>query len=135
MSSEADIPADSPLRTFTKRNLPASLASTYRHGHISGHPRAPAAQRALERRRNAILRAMDAAQIAAAYDDATRRINALLDEDRRRHEELDREKEKLTAQRQLERKLFWRQKEEKAAKGKGGGGSGGGSVVKEEAEP
>ena len=130
MSSEADIPADSPLRTFTKRNLPPSLASTYLHGHISGHPRTHAAQRALERRRNAILRAMDRAQIAAAYDDATRRINALLDEDRRRHEELDREVEKLTAQRQLERKLFWRQKEAKAAKGKGGSRS----IVKEEVE-
>ena len=129
MSTEPEIPANSPLRAFPKRNLPASLASTYPHGHISGHPRSPAQQHALERRQATILRTMSASQIESAYDETTRRINAILDEDRRRHEELDREAEKLTAQRELERKLFRRQQQERAAR-KGEGTS----VVKQEVE-
>lgn len=130
MPNEPDIPLDSPLRTFPKRNLPQSLASTYPHGHISGHARSPQAQRAFEARKNTILRTMNAEQIEAAYLETTNRINAILDEDRKRNEEIDREVENLTAQRELERKLFWRQKEEKAGKVRGGAAG----EVKEEKE-
>ena len=59
---------------------------------------------------------MNAEQIEAAYMETTNRINAILDEDRKRNEEIDREVENMTAQRELERKLFWRQKEERAGK-------------------
>ena len=120
-----------PPRTHPKRNLPPALASPHTLGHISGLPRTAAAQRALERRAAVVLRAMDAAQIEAAYEAATARINAILDEDRRRNEELDREVGKRTAQRQLERKLWYRQKEVKAARK--GEAAAGADVVKEEA--
>ncbi len=118
MPLDPPIPANSPLRTHLKRGLPASLASTYPHGHISGHPRSAAAQRAFEARKAQILRTMSAEQIESAYQENVRKILGMLEADRRRNEEIDREMEKAEAQRELERRLFWRQKNEKKEKEK-----------------
>lgn len=57
---------------------------------------------------------MNAEQIESAYQEAVKKITLILDEDRKKNDDLDREVEKLTAQRQLERKIYWKQKEEKA---------------------
>lgn len=101
-----DIPLASRERTHAKRDLPQSLASTYMHGHISGHPRSPAARRAFETRKRIILRSMTAEQIEAAYQETVQRITAVLEEDRKRNEEVDREVEKVTKQREMERRIF-----------------------------
>ena len=101
-----DIPLDSNLRTHLKRDLPQSLASTYPHGHISGHPRSPTAQRAFETRKLNILRTMNAEQIEVAYQETVQKIKVVLDEDRKKNEEIDREIKKLTKQREMERKIY-----------------------------
>ena len=130
MSPRPEIPLDSPLRTHPKRDLPQSLASTYPHGHISGHPRSPAEQRAFEARKTTILRSMNAEQIEAAYQDTVKRVVSVLDDDRKKNEEVDREVEKATKQREMERKIFWKMKgENEKIDGKGDASS-----VKEEGE-
>ena len=130
MAPQPDIPLDSPLRTYVKRGLPQSLASTYPHGHISGHPRSPAEQRAFEARKVTILRSMNAEQIEVAYQDTVKRVLSVLEDDRKKNEEVDREIEKATKQREMERKIFWKMKgETEKVEGKGDGLS-----VKEEGE-
>jgi hypothetical protein len=116
MASLEDIPMDSPLRKYAKRDLPQSLASTYPHGHISGRPRSPQAQRAFNARKAAILRTMDAEQIEAAYQENVAKVVAILEADRKKNEEIDREVDKLKAQKQLETKIAWKRREEKAIK-------------------
>ena len=130
MTPQPEIPLDSPLRTYAKRGLPQSLASTYPHGHISGHPRSPAEQRAFEARKVTILRSMNAEQIEAAYQDTVKRVLSILEDDRKRNEEVDREIEKATKQREMERKIFWKMKgDAERVEGKGDG-----TRVKEEGE-
>jgi hypothetical protein len=116
MPTQSDIPLDSPLRTHPKRDLPDSFASTYPHGHISGHPRPPHAQRAFEARKGTILRTMNAVQIEDAYQEAVKKVRAILDEDRKRNEEIDREVDKMTQQRAMEKKIFLKLREERAKK-------------------
>ncbi|MCJ1474946.1 hypothetical protein MMC13_003606 [Lambiella insularis] len=127
MTPLPDIPLDSPLRTHQKRDLPQSLASTYAHGHISGHPRSPAAQRAFEARKLSILRSMTAEQIEVAYQETVKKVTAVLEEDRKKKEEVDREVEKLTKQREMERRIF--------RKMKGGSVKGDGMLMKDEGDP
>jgi hypothetical protein len=107
-----DITVDSPLRTHVKRDLPQSLASTYPHGHISGHPRSPPSQRAFEARKATILRTMTAEQIETAYQETVKKVTVILDEDRKKNEEIDREVEKLRKQRETERKVFRKMRED-----------------------
>ena len=126
MASLPDIPLDSPLRIHPKRDLPQLFASTYTHGHISGHERSLAAQRAFEARKSAILRSMTAEQVESAYQDTVKKIMAVLEEDRRKNEEVDREVEKLTKQREMERMIFRKMKERS--------GKADGLEVKEETE-
>ena len=126
MASLPNIPLDSPDRVYLKRDLPPSLASTYSHGHISGHQRSAVAQRAFEARKVAILRSMTAEQIESTYQETVKKITAILEEDRRKNEEVDREVEKLTKVREMERKIF-RKMKEKSGKGEG-------TEVKEEGE-
>lgn len=116
MTASHDIPLDSPLRTHLKRDLPPSLASTYQHGHISGRPRSPGSQRAFEARKANILRTMTAEQIETAYQETVKKITAVLEEDRKKNEEIDREVEKLTKQREMERRIFKEDLGKKGAK-------------------
>ena len=115
MTPQPEIPSDSELRVYHKRGLPRSMSSTYPHGHISGHPRNPLAQKQLEQRKVQILRSMDAEQIEAAYEDAAKKINAILEVDNKKNEEIDNEINKLKAQRELEKRLLQRQKEGRGA--------------------
>ncbi|MCJ1387668.1 hypothetical protein MMC18_000511 [Xylographa bjoerkii] len=126
MAGLPNIPLDSPLRIYLKRDLPRLFASTYAHGHISGHERSVPAQRALEARKVAILRSMTAEEIESAYQEAVKKIMTVLEEDRRKNEEVDREVEKLTKQREMERMIFRKLKERS--------GKGDGAEVKEEGE-
>ncbi|MCJ1480953.1 hypothetical protein MMC06_001109 [Schaereria dolodes] len=111
-----DIPLECPSRVYIKRGLPPFLASTYPHGHISGHQRSPNAQRSFEARKASILRNMTASEIEIAYQDIVAKINAIIEEDRRRNEEVDREVEILSKQREMERKLFWKLVEDSGRK-------------------
>ena len=83
---------------------------------------------------------MTAEQIESAYEETVKKVMAVLEDDRRVNEEIDREAERLRDQRELERKLFWKMKEEferrSRRKGNEGDGEGewGGAVVKEEGE-
>lgn len=117
MTASQDIPLGSPFRTHPKRDLPPSLASTYQHGHISGHPRSPGSQRAFEARKANILRTMNTEQIETAYQETVKKITAILEEDRKKNEEIDREAEKLTKQREMERGIFRKMKEDLGKKG------------------
>ena len=115
-TSPRDIPYDSPLRKHEKRGLPPTLASTYPHGHISGHPRSPTQQRAFESRKSTILHTMSASQIENAYQDNVRKVLDILEEDKKKNEEIDRQVEMKNKQREMERKLYWRMKEEQGKK-------------------
>ena len=81
---------------------------------------------------------MSASQIDGAYQDTVRKVLSVLDEDRRKNEEIDREVEKLKKQREMERKLFWRMKEEQGNKSgkklEDNGSKEEGTKVKEEGE-
>lgn len=111
-----DIPADDPSRTFPKRGLPQSFASTYAHGQLSGHPRNERDLRNFEARKATILRSMDAEQIEVAYQETVKNILKQVEEDRKTNEEIDRDLEMREAQRDLERRIYRRQKEERAAR-------------------
>ena len=116
--AEPDVPLDSPLRTHKKRGLPDVFASTYAHGHISGRARTPAQQKAFEQAKAKYLRTLNAEQIEATYWETAKKINTILEEDQKKKDEIEREMDKLKAQRELERKIFWKQKEEKEAREK-----------------
>ena len=58
---------------------------------------------------------MGADEIEAAYEDAAKKINAILEVDNKKNEEIDNEINKLKAQRELEKRLLQRQKEGRAA--------------------
>lgn len=87
---------------------------------------------------------MTAEQIESAYEETVKKVLAVLEDDRRKNEEIDREVERLKDQRELERKLFWKMKGEferkTRRKGDDGDGNGNGegdwdrAVVKEERE-
>ncbi|MCJ1284224.1 hypothetical protein MMC26_003555 [Xylographa opegraphella] len=126
MANFPDIPLGSPLRIYPKRDLPQSFASTYAYGHISGHERSAAAQRAFDARKATILQSMTAEQAETAYQDTVKKIIAVLEEDRKKNEEVDREVEKLTKQREMERMIFRKMKERS--------GKVDGPAVKEESE-
>ncbi|MCJ1327173.1 hypothetical protein MMC10_003840 [Thelotrema lepadinum] len=117
----ADAPANDDIATkmrilYPKRGLPPSLSSTYPHGLISGSHRSPRDQEAFDYRKASILQTMNKTQIEEAYWETVGKINALLEDDRKKNEEVEREMKKLVDQRELERKLFYRQREEKAGK-------------------
>jgi len=117
---QADVPLNSSLRTHHKRGLPPALfSSTTPHGHISGNPRPPQMQRAFETRKATIMRTMTATQIEAAYQEKVNEILQVVEEDRRKNEEIDREAELLSKQREMERRVFWKVREEKDKQRKG----------------
>ena len=130
MADLPDATANASPQRFPKRNLPDSLASAYLHGLISGQPRSAQSQRSFDARKAIILRTMNAEQIESTYTETAKKINSILEEDRKKNEEIDREVQKLSDQRQLERKLWQKQKDEKAVKeGKNGAG-----IIKDEEE-
>lgn len=59
---------------------------------------------------------MNAVQIEDAYQEAVKKVRAILDEDRKRNEEIDREVDKMTQQRAMEKKIFLKLREERAKK-------------------
>lgn len=81
---------------------------------------------------------MTAEQIESAYEETVKKVMAVLEDDRRMNDEIDREAERMRDQRELERKLFWKMKEEferkSRRKGNEGEGEWDGAVVKEERE-
>ncbi|KAI4156757.1 MAG: hypothetical protein LQ340_000014 [Diploschistes diacapsis] len=102
-----------PSNAYLKRGLPDFLSST-----------SSREQEAFDYRKASILRTMTKEQIDQAYWETVGKVIALLEDDRKKNEETEREMKKLDDQRQLERKLFYRQKEERAAKGAKVDGSG-----------
>jgi hypothetical protein len=59
---------------------------------------------------------MTAEQIETAYQETVKKITAVLEEDRKKNEEIDREVEKLTKQREMERRIFKEDLGKKGAK-------------------
>lgn len=59
---------------------------------------------------------MTAEQIETAYQETVKKVTAVLEEDRKRNEEIDREVEKLTKQREMERRIFKEDLGKKGAK-------------------
>ena len=49
---------------------------------------------------------MNAEQIEVAYQQTVQKIKGILEEDRKKNEEIDREIKKLTKQREMERKIY-----------------------------
>jgi len=60
---------------------------------------------------------MNTEQIETAYQETVKKITAILEEDRKKNEEIDREAEKLTKQREMERGIFRKMKEDLGKKG------------------
>ncbi|KAL8754974.1 MAG: hypothetical protein Q9184_004942 [Pyrenodesmia sp. 2 TL-2023] len=100
------LPLTSPLRTHPKRNLPISLASTYPHGHLGGHPRTPSQQRNFEARKAEILATMTAEQIEKRYVEVTEKVKAVLAEEERRRQDVEGKMEKLRKEREVERRVY-----------------------------
>ncbi|MCJ1301499.1 hypothetical protein MMC08_004300 [Hypocenomyce scalaris] len=120
--NHTDIPLTSPLRTLPKRGLPPSLFSTpHPHGLLSGHSRSPNAQRAFDARKATIMRTMTAAEIEAAYQEKVKDILKVVEEDRKMNEEVERKVELLRKQREMERRVFWKMREERERGREGGG--------------
>ena len=59
---------------------------------------------------------MTAEQIETAYQETVKKVTAVLEEDRKKNEEIDREVEKLTKQREMERRIFKEDLGKKGAK-------------------
>jgi len=59
---------------------------------------------------------MNAEQIETAYQETVKKVTAVLEEDRKKNEEIDREVEKLTKQREMERRIFKEDLGKKGAK-------------------
>ena len=131
-ADSSDKTSGDTLSAYPKRGLPDFLSSTYAHGLISGKPRSSRDQEAFDFRKASILRTMTKEQIEEAYWETAGKINALLEDDRKKNEDVEREMKKLDDQRQLERKLFYRQKEERA--GKAGRPTDGAGLIKLEME-
>jgi site-specific DNA-adenine methylase len=55
---------------------------------------------------------MTAEQIETAYQETVKKVTVILDEDRKKNEEIDREVEKLRKQRETERKVFRKMRED-----------------------
>ncbi|KAK0509843.1 hypothetical protein JMJ35_007237 [Cladonia borealis] len=106
IDTEEPIPLTSPLRTHHKRGLPPTLASTYPHGHISGHARSPAQQAAFEARKEEILKTMSTADIEKRYEEKVKEIRGVLEETERKTKEVEGEMEKLRMDREMERRVW-----------------------------
>lgn len=59
------------------------------------------------------MRTMSAAQIEAAYQEKVREILEVVEEDRKTNEEVERKVELLRKQREMERRVFWKMREER----------------------
>lgn len=59
---------------------------------------------------------MTAEQIETVYQETVKKVTAVLEEDRKKNEEIDREVEKLTKQREMERRIFKEDLGKKGAK-------------------
>lgn len=105
-SHNEDIPLNSPLRTHPKRGLPPTLASTYPHGHISGHPRSASQQQAFEARKEEILKTMTKADIERRYEEKVKEIRGVMEDNERRGREVGGEIEKLRMEREMERRVW-----------------------------
>ena len=103
---QESIPLNSPLRTHHKRGLPPTLASTYPHGHISGHARSPSQQQAFEARKEEILKTMSKADIEKRYEEKVKEIRGVLEETERKTKEVEGEMEKLRMDREMERRVW-----------------------------
>ena len=106
------LPLTSPLRTYPKRGLPPSFASTYPHGLISGHARTPSQQARLAARTAEILRTMGTgAAIERGYEEVVGRIRREVEEGERRGREVEGEVEKLRMEREMERRVWGKLRE------------------------
>jgi hypothetical protein len=123
----APAPPHSPSqpKIYHKKNLPAYITSTYPHGLITNVPRSAKEQEAFDHRKSEVLRKFSLAQIQALYDEQAQKVNAMLAEDRRLNEDIEKKIEILTKQRDLERKLYLQMKGRRGG-GKRSGGSAGG---------
>ena len=110
---DLDISLNSSLRTFRKRDLPEYLSSTYLHGQLSGQPRSKLQQGTFDVRKARILENMDAAQIETAYQATVSKIRAVLEQNRRENEEIDRKVESLKKSRETEVKVFHQMMEQR----------------------
>lgn len=59
------------------------------------------------------MRTMTAAQIEAAYQEKVKEILEVVEEDRKTNEEVERKVELLRKQREMERRVFWKMREER----------------------
>lgn len=59
------------------------------------------------------MRTMSAAQIEAAYQEKVKEILEVVEEDRKTNEEVERKVELLRKQREMERRVFWKIREER----------------------
>ncbi|KAL8863600.1 MAG: hypothetical protein Q9178_000281 [Gyalolechia marmorata] len=107
------IPLDSPLRTYSKRNLPSTLSSTYPHGLLSGHPRTASQQAAFDAQKREIINSMTAEQIDKRYGEMTEKVKGLLEEEERKGREVDEKIEALKMERDVERRVWERVKGKK----------------------
>lgn len=92
--------------TYAKRLLSETLSSKYPHGLVSGEPRTPAQQEALEARKAEILRTMSDQQIEDRYQETAKKVEAIMREIEEGNERVDREVEAVRKTRETERKVW-----------------------------
>ncbi|MCJ1307061.1 hypothetical protein MMC25_000707 [Agyrium rufum] len=112
----ADNPFDSPLRIYQMRLILVEFADTHPLGHMSGRPRTPAQQASSDAAKAHILRTMTAAQINEAYEARAAQLREVVEKDKKRNEEIDKEIEILKKQHEMEKRVFEKMRE---ASGKG----------------
>ena len=112
---QAGTSQESPLAPSPTGSMSSMLASKYPipHGLTSDRPpRSSSQQRTFEARKVDLMRTMTLGQIETRYEEVAKQINDIVEVDRKKNEEIDREIKKLEKQREMERKLFWKMKME-----------------------
>ncbi|MCJ1238840.1 hypothetical protein MMC14_006831 [Varicellaria rhodocarpa] len=112
---QADTSLESPFSPSPTGSMPSMLASRYPIPHSLASdrpPRSRSQQRIFEARKVNLMRTMTLGQIETRYEEVAKKINDIVETDRKKNEEIDREIEKLEKQREMERKLFWKMKME-----------------------
>ena len=100
------IPLDSSLRTHPKRLLPPALASTYLHGHLSGHPRTGDQLESFDTRKAEILASMSVDEIEKKYEEVAMKAVKVFEESEKKRKEVEEAIESKKMDRAMERRLY-----------------------------
>ncbi|KAI9881132.1 MAG: hypothetical protein M1830_008290 [Pleopsidium flavum] len=115
------IPMDDPRRVYKVPGTPYAYVQHPLVGNLSGHPNTPEEQKIINDHCNALYEKYKGAtdeEIYAVITKTTKELNEEFEANRLLNEDIDRQQAELTAQREVERRVYYRQKALKEAKKK-----------------